>query len=66
MRVQLVDGIVARVVESQNNVALNAIGVVDEEIRDGSTVGDELCADSLGGDGVLPVGVLCAGRREQQ
>lgn len=66
MGVHLVNGVVARIVETQHDVALDAIGVVDEEVRDGGAVGNELCANSLGGDLVLAVGALCAHAGKQQ
>lgn len=38
------------VIESEDDVTLDTIGVVDEEVRDGSTVGNEVCTDAFGGN----------------
>jgi hypothetical protein len=50
MGVQSVYGVVCSVVKSENNITLNAVGVVDEQVADRSTVWDEVHADTLGRD----------------
>lgn len=57
MRVEGVDRVVARVVEAEHNVTLNAVCVVDEEVGDGRAVGDEVCANPLRRDLVLAIGI---------
>ena len=55
VRVLLVDLVVAGIVETKDNVADFAVDVLDEEVADGGTIGDEVGADSLAGDRVLAV-----------
>ena len=52
---ELVYRVVARVVEAEDNVALNAIGVVYEEVGNRRSVRDEEPANALGRDLVLSV-----------
>ena len=61
VRVEGVDRVVARVVEAEHYVALDALGVVDEQIGDGGAVRDELGANALGRDGVLAIGIGALG-----
>jgi len=42
---------VCGVVESEHNITLNTVSVVDEQVADGGTVGDEIHADTLSRDG---------------
>jgi len=51
MGMKFVESIGGSVVESEDDVTLDTIGVVDEEIGDGSTVGNEVCTDTFGGNG---------------
>ena len=55
VRVLLVDLVVAGIVEAEDNVADFAVNVLDEEVADGSSIGDEVGADALAGDLVLAV-----------
>ena len=55
VRVLLVDLVVAGIVEAEDNVADFTVDVLDEEVADGSSVGDEVGADTLAGDLVLAV-----------
>lgn len=55
VRVLLVDLVVAGIVETEDNVALNTMDVLDEEVADRGAVGDEVGADTLAGDLVLAV-----------
>lgn len=61
MRMELIYRVVTRIVESKHNVALNAIRVVDEEIRNRRAVRDEQAPNSLGRDLVLSFGVRSEG-----
>jgi len=45
-----VESIGGGIVESEDDVTLDTIGVVDEEVGDGSTVGDEICTNTFGGN----------------
>jgi hypothetical protein len=53
--VLLVDAVVAGIVEAKDNVTNLAVDVLDEEVADGSSVGDEVGLDTLARDGVLAV-----------
>ena len=55
VRVLLVDLVVAGIVEAEDNVTDFTVDVLDEEVADGSSVGDEVGADALAGDLVLAV-----------
>lgn len=55
VRVLLVDLVVAGIVEAEDDVADFTMDVLDEEVADGSSVGDEVGADTLAGDLVLAV-----------
>lgn len=52
-----VDTIIACVIETSDNVTFDPGGIIDEEIGDGGTVGDEVGADAGGGDHIFAVGV---------
>lgn len=47
MRVQLVDAVVACIVEAEYNVAFDAVGVIQEEVGDGGAIGDKVGANAL-------------------
>ena len=51
VRVLGVYSVVCGVVESENNITLNAVSVVDEQVADRGTVRDEVHADTLSRDG---------------
>jgi len=55
VRVLLVDLVVAGIVEAEDDVADFTVDVLDEEVADGSSVGDEVGANTLAGDLVLAV-----------
>lgn len=61
MRVDLVLGIVGRVVVPEHDVALDAVDVLDEEVGDARAVRDEVRADALGLELVLAVRVRARG-----
>jgi len=46
-----VESVGSGVVESKDDVTLDAVGVVDEEVGDGGTVRNEVGSDTLGRDG---------------
>ena len=56
VRVQPVDAVVASIVETKDNVTLDAVGVVDEKVGDGSAVWDEVGTNAFGRDLVFAVG----------
>lgn len=58
LRVNLV---VTSVVETQNDVALNAVGVIDEQVGNGRAVGNKQPTDALRRDLILAV-LVGAGR----
>jgi hypothetical protein len=53
--VLLVDAVVAGIVKAEDNVTNLAVNVLDEEVADGSSVGDEVGFDTLARNGVLAV-----------
>jgi hypothetical protein len=55
VRVLLVDLVVAGIVETEDDVALDAVDVLDEQVADRGAVGDEVGADTFAGDLVLAV-----------
>jgi hypothetical protein len=55
VRVLLVDAVVGSIVEAEDDVTHLAVDVLDEEVADGSSVGDEVGADTLARDLVLAV-----------
>lgn len=55
VRVLLIDAVVAGIVEAKDNIALYAVNVFDEQVADGSSVGDEVGADALARDLVLAI-----------
>ena len=71
VRVLLVDLVVGGIVETEDDVALNTVDVLDEEVADRGAVGDEVGADTFAGDLVLAVLVdggaiaLCEGEERQ-
>jgi hypothetical protein len=69
VRVLLVDLVVAGIVESEDDVALDTVDVLDEEVADRGAVGDEVGTDTFAGDLVLAVlvngGVFGEGEERQ-
>ena len=55
VRVLLVDLVVAGIVETEDDVTLDTVNVLDEEVADRGAVGYEVGANSLAGDLVLAV-----------
>jgi hypothetical protein len=55
VRVLLVDAVVAGIVEAEDDVTHLAVDVLDEEVADRSSVGDEVGFDTLARDLVLAV-----------
>lgn len=53
MRMERIYGVETRIIKAEHDVPLHAIFVLDEQIRDGGAVWDELGADTLSRDLVL-------------
>ena len=70
VRVLLVDLVVGGIVETEDDVALNTVDVLDEEVADRGAVGDEVGADTFAGDLVLAVlvdgGAIALGEGEER
>lgn len=51
MGMGLIESVGSGIVKAENDVALDAISVVDKEVGNGGTIWDEVCANALSGDG---------------
>lgn len=61
MRMLAVDAVVRGIIEASYNVPLTSRGVIDEEVGDGSSVGDEVGADIDAADFVFAVCIGASG-----
>lgn len=67
VRVQFINAVVACIVKAQDNIPLYTMSVVDEQVRNGGSIRDEVGTNSLGRNLILAIrhdrrAIACDGR----